>query len=196
MAKKATTGEKKAKKPAKPRTYPKYGEMVASAILHLKDRTGSSSPAIEKYILANYTVPEPALHTRLKLALKKGVEKGELEKVKNSYKLQSASRDSYLKVLKQKGEAPEPVRRVKKTSESSTRGRSATQKTERAERAATRKPKSPSASPKKAKSPSPKKAKSPSPKRVGRKPKAVSPKVVKKTTKRAPRKAKQSAASK
>ena len=61
----------KSKKAAKPAEHPKYIEMVKAAITALKERSGSSRIAIEKYIKANYKVTDVGPH--LKMALKKGV---------------------------------------------------------------------------------------------------------------------------
>jgi hypothetical protein len=44
---------KKATKPKAPAAHPKYSVMIAAAITALKDRTGSSRPAILKYVCAN-----------------------------------------------------------------------------------------------------------------------------------------------
>ena len=40
--------------PPKAAAHPKYEDMVKAAILALKDRNGSSVPAIAKYLAANY----------------------------------------------------------------------------------------------------------------------------------------------
>lgn len=66
----------KAKKPTKPAEHPPYIEMIKAAIVALKERNGSSRQAIEKYIKANYKIGEVGSH--LKMALKKGAEKGKL----------------------------------------------------------------------------------------------------------------------
>merc|ERR1711953_209288 len=47
-------GKKKA--PAKAAAHPPVAEMVNAAIAALKERTGSSLPAIKKYVAANYKV--------------------------------------------------------------------------------------------------------------------------------------------
>ena len=68
----------KAKKAAKPKakpTHPTTAVMVAAAITALKDKKGSSRPAIKKYIAANYKVDIVKLGPHLKKALKTGVEK-------------------------------------------------------------------------------------------------------------------------
>ena len=73
----------KAKAKAKPAEHPKYSEMVAAAIVALKERSGSSRQAILKYISANYKVSDHA-GTHLKLALKRGVTSGALKQVKGT----------------------------------------------------------------------------------------------------------------
>jgi len=46
----------KPKAPKKPAAHPPTGEMVITALLTLKERNGSSVPAIKKYISTNYKV--------------------------------------------------------------------------------------------------------------------------------------------
>ena len=68
----------KAKKAAKPKakpTHPTTAVMVAAAITALKDKKGSSRPAIKKYIAANYKVDIVKLGPHLKKASKAGVKK-------------------------------------------------------------------------------------------------------------------------
>ncbi|EYB87507.1 hypothetical protein Y032_0261g546 [Ancylostoma ceylanicum] len=71
-------GEKKAK--ATP-SHPVYGAMIKAAIKELKDRKGASKQAIFKFITQKYQVGdnEKQINARLRLALKKGVEKGLLK---------------------------------------------------------------------------------------------------------------------
>ncbi|KAK3720297.1 hypothetical protein QZH41_007749 [Actinostola sp. cb2023] len=84
-----------AKKAApKPAEHPKYQDMVLAALAALKDRTGSSRQAIEKYIKANYKVGDNC-GTHLKLALKRMSDKGSILHVKGtgasgSFKLNKA----------------------------------------------------------------------------------------------------------
>ena len=76
----------KAKKAAKPKakpTHPTTAVMVAAAITALKDKKGSSRPAIKKYIAANYKVDIVKLGPHLKKALKTGVEKKTLVALKD-----------------------------------------------------------------------------------------------------------------
>merc|ERR1712157_314262 len=76
-----------AKKVAGP-AHPPYEKMVKAALVALKDRTGSSTQAIAKYMKANYDLPENFAKS-LSRFLKKYVESGKLVKVKASYKLGS-----------------------------------------------------------------------------------------------------------
>merc|ERR1712207_67526 len=76
-----------AKKVAGP-AHPPYEKMVKPALVALKDRTGSSTQAIAKYMKANYDLPENFAKS-LSRFLKKFVESGKLVKVKASYKLGS-----------------------------------------------------------------------------------------------------------
>merc|ERR1712224_411237 len=76
-----------AKKAAGP-AHPPYEKMVKAALVALKDRTGSSTQAIAKYMKANYDLPENFAKS-LSRFLKKFVESGKLVKVKASYKLGS-----------------------------------------------------------------------------------------------------------
>ena len=75
---------------AKPKTapaHPPFVVMVKAAITSLKEKTGSSIPAIFKYLTNNYTgVDKKILSTQLK----KLVASGKLVKVKASYKLGDA----------------------------------------------------------------------------------------------------------
>jgi len=69
-------------------THPPYEKMIKAAIVSLKERTGSSQPAIAKYLKANYTLPD-TFTKALSKALKKCADDGKLVKVKASYKLGS-----------------------------------------------------------------------------------------------------------
>ena len=65
---------------------PTYFELVKQAILALGERSGSSIPAMKKYITTTHKDLDFKPHL-LRMALKTGVEKGALIKVKASYKL-------------------------------------------------------------------------------------------------------------
>merc|ERR1711976_656571 len=68
--------------PKKAPTHPPTSVMVVAAIKALKERGGSSLPAIKKYIAANYKVDVAKLAPFIKKALKSGVEKGTLIQTK------------------------------------------------------------------------------------------------------------------
>ncbi|KAI7884324.1 winged helix DNA-binding domain-containing protein [Lichtheimia hyalospora FSU 10163] len=56
--------------------HPPYEAMIKAAILSLKERKGSSRPAIKKYILANYKVSSGAhFDTQIAAAIKRGAAK-------------------------------------------------------------------------------------------------------------------------
>ena len=72
-----------------PPAHPPYVTMVAAAIKALKERTGSSSKAIGKYIGTNYKVPA-GFEKTLSQQLKRLAASGKLVKVKASFKLSEA----------------------------------------------------------------------------------------------------------
>jgi hypothetical protein len=99
------------KKVKKPSTHPTYSEMIAKAVLELKERGGSSRIAILKYIMANFDVGinEVAVNAHVKMALKKGVKDGALKQVKGkgasgSFRLG----DKVKKELKKAAAPPKP----------------------------------------------------------------------------------------
>ncbi|KAI8336922.1 linker histone H1 and H5 family-domain-containing protein [Blakeslea trispora] len=56
--------------------HPSYETMIAAAISHLKERKGSSRPALKKYILANYKVNAGAhFDSQINHAIRRGVAK-------------------------------------------------------------------------------------------------------------------------
>ena len=83
QVKKAT----KAKKPKAPAAHPPVAQMVTAAITSLKERNGSSLPAIKKYIAANYKCDVAKLAPFIRKFLKKAVADGKLKQVKASYKV-------------------------------------------------------------------------------------------------------------
>ena len=101
----SSDGKTPAKKISKPRSStstpasrkrsgkPTYLEMTHEAIVALKDRTGSSAPAISKWILANNehakSTPPNMFKNRLNLSIKQGVKDGRFTKIKGSYKINS-----------------------------------------------------------------------------------------------------------
>ena len=106
----AAPAKKKAAAPKKPAEHPKYSEMIAAAIVALKERTGSSRVAILKYIKANYKVGDNAA-TCVKNALKKGVVAGALTQVKGvgsngSFKVKKVEKQEKVKTPKTPNKKP------------------------------------------------------------------------------------------
>jgi hypothetical protein len=65
-----------------------YTQLIQDAILAMKDRTGSSQPAIQKWILTNHPDIDPLkLKQRFLLTLKNGVKAKRFVKIKSSYKM-------------------------------------------------------------------------------------------------------------
>uniref|UniRef100_A0A453CL62 H15 domain-containing protein n=1 Tax=Aegilops tauschii subsp. strangulata TaxID=200361 RepID=A0A453CL62_AEGTS len=74
-------------------SHPTYFEMIKEAIAALKDRTGSSSVAIAKYIEEKHGKSLPANFKKmLSVQLRASAAKGKLVKVKASYKLSDAAK--------------------------------------------------------------------------------------------------------
>ena len=63
-------------------SHPTCAVMVQAAIAALKDRSGSSLPAIKKYIAANYKCDVAKLNSHIKNAIRRGVANGTLKQVK------------------------------------------------------------------------------------------------------------------
>ncbi|KAA8549112.1 hypothetical protein F0562_000796 [Nyssa sinensis] len=86
--KKTTATTKPADPPSTSTLHPPYFQMISEAITSLKDRTGSSQPAIAKFIEDKYqTLLPPNFKKTLSVQLKKFVKSEKLFKVKNSYKI-------------------------------------------------------------------------------------------------------------
>lgn len=174
---------KKAAKPKKPATHPKYSDMIVKAITALKERGGSSRQAILKHIMANFNVGKDAnaVNSRLKLALRKGVAKGTLKQSKGTGA--SGSFRVGEKAAKPKKAVKPKVKKAKKPKA----------KKPAAEGGAAAKPKKvkKAKKPAKPKAKSPKKAKVAKPKKVKTPKKAAKPKA-----KKSPKKAKKAAAKK
>merc|ERR1719310_44509 len=99
---------------AKPKSYL---EKIVEAITDLKDRTGSSPIAIEKWIQANYK-RDNYNRRYLRNALKSGVEKGTIaihHNHKGSYKLGKAPAKPKKKKAPAKKKAPKKKTTKKKT---------------------------------------------------------------------------------
>jgi len=68
-----------------------YTELIHGAIVALKDRTGSSAPAITKWIMNNHPTMDPAkLKQKMNFTLKLGVKSNRFVKIKSSFKINPA----------------------------------------------------------------------------------------------------------
>ena len=117
----AKPAAKKAAKPKKAPTHPKYSEMVGAAIKALKQRGGCSKAAILKYIMANYKVGDnqTMVNSHLKLALKAGVKAGNFKQTKGqgasgSFKLGEVKAAKPKKAKKPKAAKPKKKPAAKK----------------------------------------------------------------------------------
>ncbi|CAK9145190.1 unnamed protein product [Ilex paraguariensis] len=88
LAKKVT---KKPSNASSATLHPPYFQMITEAITSLKDRTGSSQPAIAKFVEEKYPKQlPPNFKKMLSVQLKKFVKSEKLVKVKNSYKVSTS----------------------------------------------------------------------------------------------------------
>ena len=97
--------------PPKMSAHPKYEDMVKAAILALKDKKGSSVPAIAKYLAANFKLPanfKKVLSTQLKNLVKAG----KLLKIKASYKLGDALKKAPKKPKKKAAKKPKKAKKA------------------------------------------------------------------------------------
>ncbi|XP_029714984.2 histone H1 [Aedes albopictus] len=114
---KAAMASRIVKKLNKPSTHPPVKEMVMAAIMHLKERKGSSLQAVKKYIGTNYECDVLRLNTFILKALKSGVEKGTLIQTKGtgasgSFKLKDKKAPVEKKPNKAVGEKKKAVKKV------------------------------------------------------------------------------------
>ncbi|XP_019624357.1 PREDICTED: LOW QUALITY PROTEIN: histone H1-like [Branchiostoma belcheri] len=172
----AASSPKKASKPKAPAAHPPTTAMITAAVEALKDRTGSSVPAIKKYIAANYKFDVEKKAHFIKRALKALVEKGTLLQVKGtgasgSFKINVAAKKAEEKAAKKAAKKPAKKPAAKKA----TKPKATKPKKPKAKKAAT---------PKKTKKPAAKKTKkSPAKKPAAKKPTKKTP--AKKTVKKA-----------
>merc|ERR1712020_179880 len=112
MTEAAAAKPAKAKKPAKKAEHPPSGVMVLAAVKALKDKKGSSLPAIKKYIAANYKVDVAKISPFIRKAIKKLVADKKLIQNKASFK--AAKEEKPKKVKKPKAKKPK-AKKPKKT---------------------------------------------------------------------------------
>merc|ERR1719150_1944019 len=116
MTEAAAAKPAKAKKPAKKAEHPPSAVMVLAAVKALKDKKGSSLPAIKKYIAANYKVDVAKISPFIRKAIKKLVADKKLIQTKASFK--AAKEEKPKKVKKPKAKKPKakkPPKKAKKT---------------------------------------------------------------------------------
>ena len=152
---------------------------LSAAIQGLKERNGSSRQAIVKFIMANYKVgsDQKGINTRVKLALKHGVQKGGLKQVKGkgasgSFKAVAAEKKPKVK----KAAAKSPKKPAAKKAKSPKKAAAA----KKPKAAAAKKPKTPK------KAAAAKKPKTPKKAAAAKKPKAEKKPKAAKTPKKAP----------
>ena len=167
----ATPKAKKAAKPKKPATHPKYSDMIKVALTALKEKGGSSRQAILKYIIANNKVDAEAASRHLRMALKAGVKNGSLKQSKGtgasgSFKL---GEKAAKKPKAKKATKPKKATSVKKPKKAATKKPAGEKKVAKPKAKKAKSPKKPKAAAEK----KPKKAaKSPAKKKAPAKPKA------------------------
>jgi len=142
----------KAKKPAAKPTHPPVAAMVNAAITTLKDRKGSSLPAIKKYITATYKVDVVKLAPFIRRFLKKAVEDGKLSQVKGSgasgsFKLAKAAavEKKPKKAVKKPAAKKSPKKAAKKPAAKKVKKAKTPKKEKKAKKPAAAKPKKPKA---------------------------------------------------
>merc|ERR1711874_535934 len=86
--------------------------MIAGAITALKERGGSSRPAILKYVVANNKVDAAKAQVQIKLAIRRLVAAKKLVPVKGSFKL--AKVEKVKKPKKAKKPKKKPAKKAKK----------------------------------------------------------------------------------
>ena len=138
-----STGPKKPKVAA---SHPPVADMVRAAITSLKERNGSSSQAIRKYIASSYKVDVDRLIPHIRRYLKSGVTKGALVQTKGkgaagSFKLAAAAAKKVVKKPKttkpktpKKPKAPKAASGEKKASKPKAAKKSPAKKTKTAKK--------------------------------------------------------------
>ena len=162
----APTKNTKANKPVAKSTHPTYAVMISAAINGLKERGGSSRPAILKYIMANYNIADAAkAQVSTKLAIRKMLAAENIIQVKGSFKIPKVEKAIKPKPAKPETKKPaskKPAKKDKKPDEKKPK-KSATKKP------STKKPEAKKPAKKATKNPA---AKKPVPKTAAKKPTA------------------------
>lgn len=109
-----------------------YTQVIHDAIVALKDRTGSSSPAIQKWIMNNHPTMDPTkLKQKMNFTLKLGVKSKRFIKIKSSFKINPV----WLKTEKKKKAAANAKKR-KATAAANAKGSAAAEAAKKAAAAA------------------------------------------------------------
>jgi histone H1/5 len=117
--------------------------MIKDAILQLKERNGSSRPALKKYILKNYNITAPNFESLFNTALKRGVEKDEFVMPKGpsgTVKLQKASKEAAKKEAAKKDTATKKTTTKKAAPKKTTTSTATTKKAAPKKKTAAKKP--------------------------------------------------------
>lgn len=117
VAMKTTKGKSKS-------VHPTYAFMIREAILTMKQRTGSSRPALRKFIGAKYKLPD-GWEKKLSLYLKKMTLEGALVQVKASWKLGDKLKKEAVKAKK----ATKTTKAVAKKTTAATKPKAVAKKT-------------------------------------------------------------------
>ena len=110
------------KKPKVKANRPTFAEMVAEAIVNLKERLGSSRQAIIAYIASRYNVPKDRATLHVKAALKKGEGNGVLKRARETgkgagrYKVVAAAKKKSVPKKIKKVAAKKPAKKVAQNS--------------------------------------------------------------------------------
>jgi len=153
--------------------HPTYKDMITTAIVALKERTGSSRQAIVKYVIAHYKVDPDKAGVHVKTALKRMVSSDKLKQMKGtgasgSFKLNKQAAEPKPKVKKSaKAKKPAAKKPAAKKAAAKPKTKKVVKKKAASPKKTTKKPapKKPSSAAKKAAA-KPKKAKKPAPKKA------------------------------
>ena len=168
-------GETKKATKAAP-SHPPVAVMVTTAITELKERNGSSLPAIKKFLIGKYNADIDRLAPFIRKFLKKAVEEGKLKQIKASYK-----------VDKTKVEKPKPAKKPKKVEAKPKKAKTTKPKTAKPKATPKKSPKKAAAKDKKGK-PAKKATKAEKPKMVKTRKKTAKSTATKKASKKAAKK--------
>uniref|UniRef100_A0AAF5CQ20 H15 domain-containing protein n=1 Tax=Strongyloides stercoralis TaxID=6248 RepID=A0AAF5CQ20_STRER len=111
-----STKKASASKTTKRPSHPVYADMVKKAIIELKEKKGSSKPAILKYIMAHYNLGDKnvsSVNLYIKQALKKGISSGILKQTSGNG---ASGSFTIIKKAEKKVKVAKKVKKVEKPS--------------------------------------------------------------------------------